>query len=94
MKKTNRSLAGRIRTVALAVAVLPACVAGGPGRDADRHSPQAQPQLESVEVETGTGVVVAGCREAAEAGAAILAAGGNAVDAAVAAGFVTSATEI
>jgi gamma-glutamyltranspeptidase/glutathione hydrolase len=54
----------------------------------------AQPQLECVEVETGPGMVVAGNREAADAGASILAAGGNAVDAAVAAGFVLSATEV
>lgn len=52
------------------------------------------PQLEVVEVQAGTGVVVAGRREAADAGAAILAAGGNAIDAAVAAAFVLCATEI
>ena len=39
-------------------------------------------------------MVVAGNREAADAGAAILAAGGNAVDAAVAAGFVLAATDV
>lgn len=89
-----RSLAGRLRSVVVAAAVLPACIAGGPERHDDRPATESQLQLESIEVEAGTGVVVAGSPEAADAGAAILAAGGNAVDAAVAAGLVLSATEI
>ena len=41
------------------------------------------PQLRAVEVRSNGGMVVCGAPEAAEAGAAVLAAGGNAVDAAV-----------
>jgi gamma-glutamyltranspeptidase/glutathione hydrolase len=80
--------------VVAAVAILSACLAGGSRHQAPRRPPGPPPQLEIVEVGTGSGVVVAGSREAADAGAAILAAGGNAVDAAVAAGFVLFATEI
>ncbi len=51
-------------------------------------------QLATVEVRSPDGVVVAGSVEAAEAGAEALAAGGNAVDAAVAAAFAIGASEV
>jgi gamma-glutamyltranspeptidase/glutathione hydrolase len=79
--------------VAAAIVIMPACVGGGPRHDAGQSTSSAPPQLEVVEVGAEAGVVVAGSREAADAGAAILAAGGNAIDAAVAAGFVLFATE-
>ncbi len=51
-------------------------------------------QLATVEARSPEGLVVAGSLEAAEAGVEALAAGGNAVDAAVAAAFAISASEV
>jgi len=88
----SRSIASRVGPVL--VAVLSACSVGGPQRSSDAPGPRSQLQLESVEVASGEGVVVAGNREAADAGAAVLAAGGNAADAAAAAGLVLSVTNV
>ncbi len=51
------------------------------------------PQLQTTEVRSRDGMVVCGSSEAARAGAAMLAAGGNAVDAAVATAFALGSSE-
>jgi gamma-glutamyltranspeptidase/glutathione hydrolase len=56
-------------------------------------TPELPPELHTVEVVSPYGMVAAGSPEAARAGAAVLAAGGNAVDAAVAVGLALGASD-
>ena len=84
--------ARRVRLAASAASVLLAVACVGPlraRRPASAPTPPpagyvaAPPQLQPEEVRSHDGMVVCGSPEAAKAGAAVLAAGGNAVDAAV-----------
>ena len=102
---TNRVHAsGEARLAALtalaAVAVLAAaCAAPLGARKAAVPTPPPAgyvtdpPQLQAVEVRSNGGMVVCGAPEAADAGAAVLAAGGNAVDAAVTAALALGSAE-
>ncbi len=56
--------------------------------------PELPAELRTVEVVSRDGMVVASTPEAAQAGAAVLASGGNAVDAAVAVGFALGASDM
>jgi gamma-glutamyltranspeptidase/glutathione hydrolase len=63
-------------------------------RPAQAPTPELPVELRTVEVVSRDGMVAAGTQEAARAGAAVLAAGGNAVDAAVAVGFALGASDL
>ena len=74
---------------ALAAGLLAAAAPAAP-----TPTPELPPELRTVEVVSRNGMVVASTPEAARAGAEVLAAGGNAVDAAVAVGLALGSSDL